>query len=101
MDEPSPNAVTSSPYTAWRAVLIGHLVINIPVLAIIAATSVLGLLVFSAGHLLIIVAVAVVPGWLYWSAAVPRWRRWSLRKGADAEQVERLAQYTLLVWPRK
>jgi hypothetical protein len=37
---------------------------------------------------------------VYWSFAIPRWRRWALRRGAPAEELQRLAVAANLVWQK-
>jgi hypothetical protein len=83
--------------TAWRAVLLGHLVVNGPVVGIICLAGAVGLALGSApfGAL-----VGIVPGWVYWSLAVPRWRRWALARGAPPERTQQLAAATGLTWPK-
>jgi hypothetical protein len=41
-----------------------------------------------------------VAAWVYWSFAIPRWRRWARRRGAPAEELQRLAVEANLVWPK-
>ncbi len=82
---------------AGRAVAIGHLLVTVPVLLVCGTGAVLGR---AFGHAALGMVVGVAPAWLYWSFAVPRWRRWALRGGAEPERLQRLAAATGLVWPR-
>ena len=88
------------PPSVARPVLVGHLIVTLPVVAIMTAGY------FGAGAVLgprtslLGGAAGVVVAWLYWSLAVPRWRAWALRSGADSEKLQRWAVATGLVWPR-
>lgn len=42
----------------------------------------------------------VILAWLWWSAAVPRWREWAMTRGADEEQTQELGVRSGLVWPK-
>ena len=44
--------------------------------------------------------VGFVLAWLWWSLAVPRWRRWALGRGVDPDELQNLAQKVGLVWRR-
>ena len=83
--------------TALRAVLVGHLVVNGPVLLIICLSGAAGLALGSArlGAL-----AGIVPAWIFWSLAVPRWRRWALAHGAPPDRTQRIAAATGLTWPK-
>jgi hypothetical protein len=93
--------------TPGKAVLFGHLVVTLPVFAIIGLTTLTIYLVvgpppgvFSLFVIDVGVLVGAAVGWLWWSASVPRWREWAKRNGADEDRTQLLAQRTLLVWPR-
>ena len=90
---PTQSGASISP---GRAVAVGHLVVTLPVLAIIAVISLLGWHRFGWGAL---VAGSVL-AWPWWSVSVPRWRRWALAQGADPDAIQRLGELTGLVWPR-
>ena len=84
---------------AQRAVRIGLAVVNGPILVLLfgpwlalngrggAWPAIAGLLGF-------------VAAWPYWSFAIPRWREWALRRGADPDELQRRAQAVGLVWRR-
>lgn len=89
------NTTSISPF---YAALIGHLVVNLPVLLIIAAVT---LVAFAIGAALgVAVIIGAVVAWPYWSFATPRWRQWALAKGVDETKLQRLASLTLLTWPK-
>jgi hypothetical protein len=95
--------------SAVKAVLVGHLVVNVPVLAIIALVGWVGNVwvgwrqaygtSLPIGWVVGLFAGCAV-AWLWWSWSVPRWRRWALGQGAAPDQLQRLAAATLLVWPK-
>jgi hypothetical protein len=83
--------------SAGRAVLVGHLWVNVPVLLIIGLGSGAGaMLGYSRAGAL----VGTVPAWIFWSFTVPRWRRWAMACGAPPEETQRLASATGLTWPK-
>ena len=98
-----------------RAVAYGHLFVTLPVLVIIGSVAEgVSLLVGPASEsngtpLLNLFHEIRFPiggfigaaiAWIWWSIFIPRWRVWSRNRGADVEQTQRLAERTLLVWPK-
>ena len=88
--------------TAVAAVMVGHAFVTMPILAFIAAVggtawSGLG---WGPRPTLIAIIVAAGTAWLWWSFAIPRWRRWALRRGVDRDALQRVGVATGLVWPR-
>jgi hypothetical protein len=81
-----------------RAILVGHLVVNGPVLLLIAAGAMVGGQL--AGRVGIGVVFGAAAAWGWWSLAVPRWRAWALARGVDADELQRLGVRTGLVWPK-
>jgi hypothetical protein len=81
-------------------VLVGHLVVTLPVVAIIAAVGAVGYLTFGPLGLGIGLIVGSFVAWPWWSWCVPRWRAWALAHGAPGERLQRLAAATMLVWPK-
>ena len=98
----TPKAETSekSPLTAERAVLLGHLIVILPVLSIIALGYVLGYFLSGPVWAMIGLVLGVTLAWLWWAVSVPRWREWAKRRGADEERTQFLGQRSGLVWPR-
>ena len=94
------NNPSGSALTPYRAVLIGHLVVNLPVVTIMGLAYLLVYLLKGPTWALIALFLAVIPAWLWWSLMVPRWRKWAKRQGADEEQTQYLGQRSGLVWPR-
>ena len=87
----------SRPLGICKAIAAGWLVVNLPAIAIMLASLVIGAtieptlwwLFFSVGFIL---------AWTWWSHSVPRWRRWALRRGANPDRLQRWAVITGLVW---
>src|SRR5438105_803164 len=87
----------ASPITADRAVLTGHLAVTGPVVVLVlGVTVIVARLTGLAWRLTLLIGVGA--GWLWWSLAVPRWRRWAHARGAEPSELQRLAQRTGLVW---
>ena len=83
-----------------RAIVIGQLVVNLPVYAMITVGGIVG---YARGSLMALwlgVIVGTVPAWLWWSITVPRWRAWALARGTDPEQLQRVGVMTGLLWPK-
>ena len=59
-----------------------------------------GIVLTLRGGTNVFAAVGFVLAWLWWSLAVPRWRRWALARVADPAELERLAVATGLQWKR-
>ena len=89
----------------WRAILVGQAVVNGPVTLIIIVPLVGAILLISWNMwlgmaCLVACLFTIVPAWLWWSYAVPRWRRWALRRRVDPNRLQRMGEITYLVWPR-
>lgn len=81
--------------------LVGHLVASLPSTFFFAGGVWLsGLLTRPDNIQFAPLAAGVLLGWGWWLVVLPRWRRWALRHGAPEERVRRLANRTLLTWPR-
>jgi hypothetical protein len=79
------------------AVLIGHVVVSVPALLFLG----LVMIVFAElGRTLGGFVVGIVPAWLWWSFAVPRWRDWVVDQDLDVDAVQSIAVATGLLWPR-
>jgi hypothetical protein len=91
---------SDSKLTPERAVRVGQLVVNLPVILIIGPMSIpvflFGGPVWGIAGLL----GGPILGWIWWSFSVPRWREWAMEKGVDEELTQALAVRAGLVWPR-
>jgi hypothetical protein len=92
MNKPKPISVA-------KAILIGHVCVNGGVLLVMLA-SVFICRFFNLLNFPIALGLGAVLGWPWWSVSVPRWRRWALAKGVDAEQLQKWGVRTGLVWPK-
>ena len=86
-----------------KAIVIGLIVVNGPVFALLAAGAILG--VTAGGGVVTTASIAAfVAGlglaWLWWSLAVPRWRAWAQRRGADPAGLQKWGEIVGLVWPK-
>ena len=88
------------PLSTRRALIIGHLVVNGPVLAIILAGAYVGrVLASGAGRGTALGGmVGAIVAWPWWSLAVPRWRAWALAHGANPDELQRFGVMTGLLW---
>jgi hypothetical protein len=86
--------------TPRRAVVIGQLVVNVPVLALIVLGYVIARVSMGPSKAIFGVPVGIALAWLWWSAVVPRWREWASTHGADRDQTQHLAEKAGLVWPK-
>jgi hypothetical protein len=82
-----------------KAIAVGWLVVNLPVMAILLGSLLIALVIapqiwwlfFSIGFCL---------AWTWWSHSVPRWRRWAHNSGANPDRLQKWAVITGLVWPK-
>jgi hypothetical protein len=95
--QPANSGATLSP---GRAVMYGHLIVNLRVIFIIALGGLLGYFSKGPTGVLIGLFVGVFPAWLWWSSLIPRWREWAKLRGADELQTQRLGERSGLVWPQ-
>lgn len=98
-DDPS-NKHSASALTADRAVSIGQLVVNLPVVGIVALGGFLAYLVKGPAWTALGVLLGIIPAWLWWSIMVPRWREWAKRRGADEDETQLMGERRGLVWSR-
>jgi hypothetical protein len=91
---------SASSLTPERAVSMGHLVVNLPVLSIIALGGLLAYLLKGPAWTALGILLGIIPAWLWWSFMIPRWREWAKNQGADEEQTQYIGQRSGLVWPR-
>ena len=82
-----------------KAVLIGHMLINVPILLLTIIYFLLfsflvnkGLLTFVTQFLLFVFS------WLWWSTLVPHWEKWAYAHVDDKQKLKRLAIRTGLIW---
>ena len=86
--------------TPLRAVAHGHLTVTIPVVSVIVLFGFLGLLLNGIGAFFLGMIVGSAAAWPLWSFLMPRWRDWVEDAGLTGDDVQRLAVFTLLLWPK-
>jgi len=85
--------------SAGKAVVIGHLVITVAVMILMAAFVVVGRLFFPK-YWVWIFLLGFALDWLYCSLAILFWRRWAMGRVADTERFQKLAVATFLIAPK-
>ena len=83
----------------WKAILAGWLVVNAPAIIIMVVVLLVGMAIMPNAWWIFLL-IAFILGWTWWSYTVPRWRRWAIKQGADADRLQRWAVITGLVWPK-
>jgi len=82
-----------------RAVLLGHLMITIPVIAAVPLILFLGLYMFGPALWLYYICAGLAVAWQWYSIAVPRWKESLRKKGAQEAEIEEIRRRTGLLWP--
>jgi len=80
-----------------KAIGAGWLLVNLPAVAIILASLVIGIDI-EPNLWWLFLSIGFILGWTWWSHSVPRWRRWALRRGANPDRLQKWAVITGLVW---
>lgn len=93
--------MTDHALTPSSAVWIGHGRVSLPVLALVGVGALLGWLLTGKGAGTVLgFVLAGVPGWLWWSYSVPRWRDWIEDNNISEASIYDLAVGTCLVFHR-
>ena len=98
MNQEPQNEDSRPAISALRAVLIGQLLVNLPVIAIVLIAFFIGGMLFPQQPWISLVA-AIVLGWLYWSLAIRRWRAWAISRGVPPYELTRMASFSGLARP--
>jgi hypothetical protein len=99
MNEPTHDSDQPPAMSAFKAVLIGQVLVNLPLLVIVLAAFILSGIYFPEQPLVGLIA-ALVLGWGWWHLATRRWRAWALSKGIPPRDLTRMASFTGLASPR-
>src|SRR5271163_4778798 len=82
-----------------RAIFVGHLCVTGGVFIVIGVT-ILVCHVFALLNFPGAAGLGALIAWPWWSITVPKWRKWALERGADAEQLQKVGVRSGLVWPK-
>jgi hypothetical protein len=85
-----------------RAILVGLLIVNGPVLLLLFAPTLTILMIARQPpglHLLLSLGVGFIAAWTWWSFSVPRWRIWAYERVTDIVKLKSLAVAAGLTWP--
>ena len=86
-------------FSVDESVVLGHLMITLPVIVMIALAVPFGLFMFGPALFLYYVSGGLALGWQWYSMALPRWKEWVTEKVVHKTEVERLARHVGLTWP--
>jgi hypothetical protein len=90
---------TRQPMSNAKAIAIGSLVVNGPVLFLLCAPVVIYILAPRFAWVTFAYPLFFVGAWLWWSLTVPRWRIWAYEHVASAQELKRAAVAANLTWP--
>ncbi len=80
------------------AILAGQLIVNLPAVVVLLGVALTGRAYLPSLWWLFLL-IGFIVGWLWWSFAVPRWRRWALKRGCPPNVLHRWAVFSGLEWP--
>ena len=83
-----------------RAVLVGSVIVNGPVLALLFGPAFAATRLGYADWFLPVLGASFFLGWAWWSFALPRWRIWAYERVESTGEVHVRALASGLVWPR-
>jgi hypothetical protein len=86
-----------------KAIRIGVVWVNLPILPIMLGPLALAQYMFAARSGWVLGGTLVfgfVAAWIWWSVNISLWRRWAQRRGVDPTQLQEQAVEASLVWPR-
>lgn len=86
--------------SAAQAVVRGHLIVSLPVVAFIILSYLIGQIIVGFPKAVVWAFAGAVPGYLWWSIMVPRWRKWVKQNDVAEAETLRLAVMTGLIWPK-
>lgn len=82
-----------------RMVLLGHLLITIPAIAVIPLISYFGSYMFGPDLLLYYMCTGLAVSWQWYSMAVPRWKESLRKKNVQENEIGEIQQRAGLLWP--
>lgn len=86
-----------------RALLIGHLIVNVPVLSSILGTPLLTYYFFSLNFISVwSIPISVIAGlglaWIIWSFMITKWRIWAFENVTNVHELKKRAIEEKLIW---
>lgn len=81
-----------------RAVLLGHLTIIIPAIAVIPLMVFWGLYMFGPATLLYYICAGLAVAWQWYSIAIPRWKERLRERGIQESEIEDIKRRAGLLW---
>jgi hypothetical protein len=82
-----------------RAVVVGHLVLTAPAIAVVLLGPFFGLRMFGPFLFLYYLMAGIALGWQWYRVALPGWKKWLTGQGAQQKEVDVLADQSGLAWP--
>ena len=80
-------------------VIVGHLLITIPAIAVIPLVLYFALYMFGPDLLLYYVCAGLAVSWQWYFIAVPRWKEYLRKEDIRGSEIEEIQQRTGLLWP--
>ena len=90
---------SSEPISITKAISIGLLVVNGPVLLLLFGPVIAIALKPAWSELLAGYPILWLMAWLWWSLSIPRWRLWAYRHVEHVQALKRAAVSSGLTWP--
>jgi hypothetical protein len=86
-----------------RAIRLGIVWINLPVLPILLTPLTLQILMFPDAHAVVswcLLLAGFAASWAWWSVNVSLWRRWAESQGLDRDALQWEGESSSLLWPK-
>ena len=90
----------SRDWSPGKAVLVGTLVVNVPVLGFLFGPGFAATRLGYESLFLYIFGASFFIAWGWWSVSLPRWRLWAYQRVKSTGEVHSRALAAGLVWPR-
>jgi hypothetical protein len=87
------------PLSVVRALIVGWLWVNIPVVVIILGVLLVGASIEMRLWWLFLI-IGTFLGWTWWSFTIARWRKWAINHGAPPNRLQKWAVIVGLTWPK-
>jgi hypothetical protein len=90
---------SSETFSIAKAISIGLLVVNGPVLLLLLGPVLAIVLKPEWSELSVAYPIFWVMAWLWWSLSIPRWRLWAYKRVEHVQALKRAAVASGLTWP--